>query len=180
VDDCKRNLLHLSAYHQRCRICELHIKLPVVLRRGKLQRFCQQCGRCHELRKFDGAKRSCKAQLSKHNARCAPAVGERGERGGGGSCEHTQFPHFQIFCVCEMGERMEREGGHKGDTHTRARAHCALPCNHNRHVPGGKGLPGWMSLKKCLKRVCLVITTSTPSPVWKGGVREKGGGEKGF
>lgn len=33
------------------------------------QRFCQQCGRFHNLAEFDGDKRSCRARLLKHNAR---------------------------------------------------------------------------------------------------------------
>lgn len=70
VEDCGRDLSGLSTYYQRCRICEVHIKEPQFLRAGKLQRFCQQCGRCHELTAFQGAKRSCREQLAKHNARC--------------------------------------------------------------------------------------------------------------
>lgn len=41
-------------------------------REGKLQRFCQRCGRCHELHAFDKDRRSCRAQLAKHNARFEP------------------------------------------------------------------------------------------------------------
>lgn len=33
------------------------------------QRFCQQCGRFHNLEEFDSDKRSCRARLLKHNAR---------------------------------------------------------------------------------------------------------------
>lgn len=36
---------------------------------GLQQRFCQQCGRFHPLSKFDGAKRSCRDRLQRHNAR---------------------------------------------------------------------------------------------------------------
>lgn len=39
------------------------------MRQGRLQRFCQQCGRCHELSEFEGNQRSCRAQLDRHNAR---------------------------------------------------------------------------------------------------------------
>ena len=34
-----------------------------------MQRFCQRCGRCHELSAFDGDRRSCREQLARHNAR---------------------------------------------------------------------------------------------------------------
>ncbi len=49
---------------------QVHIKMPEFERAGKRQRFCQQCGRCHLLDAFDQGKRSCRAQLAKHNARC--------------------------------------------------------------------------------------------------------------
>jgi hypothetical protein len=47
----------------------VHIKLPQVMRGGRLQRFCQQCGRFHDLAAFDAGRKSCREQLSKHNAR---------------------------------------------------------------------------------------------------------------
>jgi len=71
VESCGRELSALSTYHQRCRICEVHLKLTSFEHRGKPQRFCQQCGRCHELACFEGIRRSCRNQLAKHNARCA-------------------------------------------------------------------------------------------------------------
>ena len=72
VESCRRELAGLSAYHQKCRICEVHLKAPCFERAGLPQRFCQRCGRCHELGAFQGAKRSCREQLAKHNARCDP------------------------------------------------------------------------------------------------------------
>ncbi|EIE24648.1 hypothetical protein COCSUDRAFT_65460 [Coccomyxa subellipsoidea C-169] len=69
VEGCRRELSDLSAYHQKCRICDIHIKAPSFMRAGLKQRFCQRCGRCHELDAFEGSKRSCIAQLAKHNAR---------------------------------------------------------------------------------------------------------------
>ena len=72
VEGCDRDLAALSAYHQKCRVCDLHIKAPSFVRAGLLQRFCQRCGRCHELGAFEGTRRSCRAQLAKHNARWGP------------------------------------------------------------------------------------------------------------
>ncbi|BDA42869.1 probable Squamosa promoter-binding-like protein 7 at N-terminal half [Coccomyxa sp. Obi] len=69
VEDCTRDVCELSTYHFRYRICNVHIRLPAFMRQGKLQRFCQQCGRCHELSEFEGSQRSCRAQLDRHNAR---------------------------------------------------------------------------------------------------------------
>ncbi len=44
--------------------------LPLqVMKDGRLQRFCQQCGRFHDLSAFDGNRKSCREQLNKHNAR---------------------------------------------------------------------------------------------------------------
>ncbi|KAK9831502.1 hypothetical protein WJX81_003281 [Elliptochloris bilobata] len=83
VAGCERALNTLSTYHQRCRICDRHIKLASFEHRGRQQRFCQQCGRCHELVCFEGVKHACRAQLAKHNARrrrnSDAAVAERGE-----------------------------------------------------------------------------------------------------
>ena len=67
-------MCELSTYHFRYRICNVHIRLPAFMRQGRLQRFCQQCGRCHELSEFEGNQRSCRAQLDRHNARCCPTV----------------------------------------------------------------------------------------------------------
>ncbi|KAF5829409.1 SBP domain-containing protein, partial [Dunaliella salina] len=69
VAGCGRDLTSHKEYHHRYRICEVHIKLPQVLKDGRLQRFCQQCGRFHDLMAFDGSRRSCRDQLDKHNAR---------------------------------------------------------------------------------------------------------------
>ncbi len=48
---------------------ELRFQVSSIIREGKRQRFCQQCGRFHELTSFDGDKRSCRARLQRHNAR---------------------------------------------------------------------------------------------------------------
>lgn len=69
VAGCGRSLSELKDYHQRYRICDVHIKLPQVVKEGRLQRFCQQCGRFHDLAAFDGARKSCRDQLMKHNQR---------------------------------------------------------------------------------------------------------------
>ncbi len=41
----------------------------MVLKDGRQQRFCQQCGKFQLREEFDGEKRSCRARLEKHNAR---------------------------------------------------------------------------------------------------------------
>ncbi|KAI8476194.1 MAG: SBP domain-containing protein, partial [Monoraphidium minutum] len=69
VPGCGKDLTGLKDYHQRYRICAVHIRLPQVMKDGRLQRFCQQCGRFHDLAAFDGNRKSCREQLQKHNAR---------------------------------------------------------------------------------------------------------------
>lgn len=41
----------------------------MVIKDGREQRFCQQCGKFQPREDFDGEKRSCRARLEKHNAR---------------------------------------------------------------------------------------------------------------
>jgi SBP domain len=53
----------------RYKICEFHLKARHVVKDGQKLRFCQQCGRFHDVNEFDGDKRSCRARLLRHNAR---------------------------------------------------------------------------------------------------------------
>eukprot|EP00798_Chlamydomonas_sp_ICE-L_P013338 gene13338-19177_t len=69
VVGCSNDLKELKEYHHRYHICDIHIRLPQVMKDGRLQRFCQQCGRFHDLVAFDNNRKSCREQLSKHNAR---------------------------------------------------------------------------------------------------------------
>ena len=60
-----------------------------IIREGKRQRFCQQCGRFHDLTSFDGDKRSCRARLQRHNARRRKKCGADGPAdaaAGSGRC----------------------------------------------------------------------------------------------
>ena len=59
----------MKEYHARYKICETHLKASVVTKSGRQQRFCQQCGKFHDIGEFDGEKRSCRARLDKHNTR---------------------------------------------------------------------------------------------------------------
>lgn len=69
VEGCSEPLEDLKVYHKRYRICMAHSRSFALLVRGQWCRFCQQCGRFHELDEFEGAKRSCKARLERHNRR---------------------------------------------------------------------------------------------------------------
>ncbi|KAL4451581.1 hypothetical protein ABPG75_007243 [Micractinium tetrahymenae] len=66
---CGVDLTAQADYYQRYRICKEHLKSPAMLVDGIPQRFCQQCGRFHELREFDSDKRNCRARLQQHNSR---------------------------------------------------------------------------------------------------------------
>jgi len=45
------------------------MSVPVIIIDGVVQRFCQQCGRFHELTAFKGTQKTCETRLSLHNAR---------------------------------------------------------------------------------------------------------------
>jgi len=79
VEGCMNDLRSLKEYYQRYRICDVHLKTVSMWHHGKLQRFCQQCGRFHELSAFDGEHRSCRERLQKHNARRRRAYKASGE-----------------------------------------------------------------------------------------------------
>lgn len=57
VDGCSTKLSNCKAYCVRYRVCQQHLSAVSVLLKGVESRFCQQCGRFHDLSEFDGAKR---------------------------------------------------------------------------------------------------------------------------
>ena len=69
VEGCREPLGDLKVYHKRYKICLTHLRSPALLVKGQWCRFCQQCGRFHGLEEFEGAKRSCRARLERHNRR---------------------------------------------------------------------------------------------------------------
>lgn len=69
ADGCTMDVSKMKEYNSRYKICETHLRAKVVTKDGKSQRFCQQCGKFHDVSEFDGDKRSCRARLDRHNAR---------------------------------------------------------------------------------------------------------------
>jgi len=69
VEGCTTDLHGLKEYHIRYKICHHHLKVSSIMKDGKPQRFCQQCGRFHLLEEFDNNKRSCRTRLLRHNLR---------------------------------------------------------------------------------------------------------------
>ncbi|KAL4540352.1 hypothetical protein Ndes2526A_g03339 [Nannochloris sp. 'desiccata'] len=69
VVGCNLGLGPQAEYYQRYRICKEHLRSTALLVDGAPQRFCQQCGKFHDLDAFDGDKRNCRARLAQHNSR---------------------------------------------------------------------------------------------------------------
>eukprot|EP00210_Caulerpa_lentillifera_P001128 g1087.t1 len=69
VEGCNNDLSQLKGYHRRYKICTCHLKTEFIMKDGIKQRFCQQCGRFHDICEFDGLKRSCRVRLRRHNER---------------------------------------------------------------------------------------------------------------
>ncbi|KAL4422543.1 hypothetical protein ABPG75_008740 [Micractinium tetrahymenae] len=66
---CGASLEGMRMFHQRYHICDAHMQMEQIMWKGLPQRFCQQCGRFHELQEFEGGMRSCRKQLAKHAER---------------------------------------------------------------------------------------------------------------
>lgn len=64
-----KNSVFKNLCSQRYRICRTHLRSFALSVEGRAQRFCQQCGRFHDLEAFDGEKRNCRARLEQHNMR---------------------------------------------------------------------------------------------------------------
>jgi hypothetical protein len=69
VENCDAVLSEERYYYQRYKICRKHLRSSKLVVDGQPQRFCQQCGRFHDLAAFDGEKRNCRFRLEKHNSR---------------------------------------------------------------------------------------------------------------
>ncbi|KAG2502224.1 hypothetical protein HYH03_000710 [Edaphochlamys debaryana] len=94
VEGCKRDMASEKGYYKRYGVCEPHLRSLELLVDGRLQRFCQQCGKFQELAEFDDAKRSCRAQLARHSERRRIKLsqkrqqqehGDAGDAAGGGA-----------------------------------------------------------------------------------------------
>ena len=87
VVGCNLGLGPQAEYYQRYRICKEHLRTAALLVDGVPQRFCQQCGKFHDLDAFDGDKRNCRARLAQHNSRRRKA--------GAGTAPTTVIPYGQ-------------------------------------------------------------------------------------
>lgn len=69
VDGCGIELINEKTYYKRYRICITHCNMKGMVIQGRKQRFCQQCGRFHDVTEFDGTRKSCRRKLERHNQR---------------------------------------------------------------------------------------------------------------
>ncbi|GAB4819310.1 hypothetical protein N2152v2_006356 [Parachlorella kessleri] len=133
IEGCGLDLCTQAEYYQRYRICKAHLKAPALMVDGVPQRFCQQCGRFHELSEFDGEKRdaalalpfcvlllvlfallNCRARLEQHNSRRRKVFAtSQGMRRGGRVGKDRPF---QPRLSGELeGEEGGDDGGGEGD-----------------------------------------------------------------
>ncbi|KAL4855424.1 Mitogen-activated protein kinase kinase kinase 9 [Chlorella vulgaris] len=66
---CGTDLRSSRMFNMRFRVCAEHAQAESVVVSGVRQRFCQQCGRFHNIELFDATMRSCREQLAKHAER---------------------------------------------------------------------------------------------------------------
>jgi len=69
VEGCGVELINEKTYYKRYRICSEHCVMPLMVIDGRRQRFCQQCGRFHDISEFEGQRKSCRRKLKRHNER---------------------------------------------------------------------------------------------------------------
>ncbi|KAI3424182.1 hypothetical protein D9Q98_009540 [Chlorella vulgaris] len=66
---CGEELVNAKGYYRRYRICPKHCSMASFQVDGREQRFCQQCGRFQDIAEFEGARKSCRRKLKRHNER---------------------------------------------------------------------------------------------------------------
>ncbi|KAL4422680.1 hypothetical protein ABPG75_008877 [Micractinium tetrahymenae] len=111
VAGCRLELA--PGYSAKYRICPVHYKMSSLEVDGKEQRFCQQCGRFHEVQAFEGERRSCKESLARHKQRRKKAealrAAQQEEEQKGGHVEESQQEEGQQ----EQGQKQENSNGDK-------------------------------------------------------------------
>lgn len=66
---CGEELVNAKGYYRRYCICPKHCSMASFQVDGREQRFCQQCGRFQDIAEFEGARKSCRRKLKRHNER---------------------------------------------------------------------------------------------------------------
>ncbi|KXZ45840.1 hypothetical protein GPECTOR_50g634 [Gonium pectorale] len=73
-----------KAYYRRYNVCATHLRALELLVDGRMQRFCQQCGKFQDVADFDDIKRSCREQLARHSLRRRIKLSQRRRQEMGG------------------------------------------------------------------------------------------------
>ena len=110
VEDCGAELINEKTYYKRYRICMAHCNMKSMVIHGRRQRFCQQCGRFHEVGEFEGTRKSCRRKLERHNQRrrtlpakgCAWQSDSEDEEAAAGGGDDTEY---QVLANIKRGAR---------------------------------------------------------------------------
>ncbi|KAI8475677.1 MAG: hypothetical protein J3K34DRAFT_456086 [Monoraphidium minutum] len=141
VASCGVDLSEDTPYIRRHRVCREHIRCDAVTVNGIEQRYCQQCGRFHPTDAFDGARRSCRAGLAKHNARRRHRGHQGPGRQSGGGAPRGGAPDSSCSCVSSDYDPQEddHEDSDSGATRRRTSPPEARGRGGGRRGRGGRG-----------------------------------------
>ena len=114
VVGCNIGLAAQAEYYQRYRICKDHLRASALLVDGIPQRFCQQCGRFHNLDAFDADKRNCRARLAQHNSRrrkagAAPGVMPYGQGQGARRRTYLEYDRYDEDYEVDLEDFRQRQ-----------------------------------------------------------------------
>lgn len=114
VIGCNLGLAAQAEYYQRYRICKDHLRAAALQVDGIPQRFCQQCGRFHNLDAFDADKRNCRARLAQHNSRrrkagAAPGVMPYGQGQGARRRTYLEYDRYDEDYEVDLEDLRQRQ-----------------------------------------------------------------------
>lgn len=116
VPGCTADVAALKEYNRRYRICQEHHNAEAVkVGNGRVGRFCNKCGKFHDLCAFDGTRHTCRDRLNRHNERRRKIPATAHARGAAGATEfHTRDPSLRelgrILCSDDNYCPIERSG----------------------------------------------------------------------
>ncbi|KAL4423948.1 hypothetical protein ABPG75_001249 [Micractinium tetrahymenae] len=113
VPGCNEELVDAKKYYRRYRICAAHCAMPCMMIEGRRQRFCQQCGRFHDIGEFEGAKRSCKRKLKRHNERRRTTTATAGKKAPTASWHSDSEADADDAFNVSSGSEAKKGGGAK-------------------------------------------------------------------
>lgn len=133
VDGCGEELVNAKAYYKRYRICPEHCNMECLVIEGQRLRFCQQCGSFHDLRDFEGRRKSCKRKLTQHNERRRKAKDDRMSQEIQVAEQHIKDPEVMIFEKLRNNSRSKKsEAMHSDHVMHDTSASIGKPANLSR------------------------------------------------